>query len=155
MNVDEVRRLKGVRKIAVLTAYDYQTAKIIDVAGIDMILVGDSLGMVVLGYDDTKQVTMEDMIRHTQAVRRGAPIARRPLRALGARARGRVGGRDRLHPPVRGLEPEEELEAAGLPLRAAAHGRRGDEGPAREGRAQGRGLLRQVLNRKTRCPRRR
>ncbi len=75
MNVDEVRRLKGVRKIAVLTAYDYQTAKIIDVAGIDMILVGDSLGMVVLGYDDTKQVTMEDMIRHTQAVARGVESA--------------------------------------------------------------------------------
>jgi 3-methyl-2-oxobutanoate hydroxymethyltransferase len=75
MNVDEVRRLKGVRKITVLTAYDYQTAKIIDGAGIDMILVGDSLGMVVLGYDDTKQVTMEDMIRHTQAVVRGVKSA--------------------------------------------------------------------------------
>ena len=49
MNVDDVRRLKGVRKITVLTAYDYQTAKIIDAEGIDMILVGDSLGMVVLG----------------------------------------------------------------------------------------------------------
>ena len=55
-----------------LTAYDYQTAKIMDAAGIDMILVGDSLGMVVLGYEDTKQVTMEDMIRHTEAVARGA-----------------------------------------------------------------------------------
>lgn len=75
MNVDGVRRLKGVRKITVLTAYDYQTAKIIDAAGIDMILVGDSLGMVVLGFEDTKQVTMEDMIRHTQAVARGAKSA--------------------------------------------------------------------------------
>ena len=75
MNVDNVRRLKGVRKITVLTAYDYQTAKIIDAAGIDMILVGDSLGMVVLGYEDTKQVTMEDMIRHTQAVTRAVKSA--------------------------------------------------------------------------------
>ncbi|MBC8223630.1 3-methyl-2-oxobutanoate hydroxymethyltransferase [Candidatus Bathyarchaeota archaeon] len=75
MNVDDVRRLKGVRKITVLTAYDYQIAKIIDAAGIDMILVGDSLGMVVLGYEDTKQVTMEDMIRHIQAVARGVRSA--------------------------------------------------------------------------------
>ena len=59
--------------MTVLTAYDAQTAKIMDKAGIDMILVGDSLGMVVLGYKDTKQVTMEDMIRHTEAVARGAP----------------------------------------------------------------------------------
>jgi len=75
MEIDEVRRLKGVRKVTVLTAYDYQTAKIMDVAGIDIILVGDSLGMVVLGYEDTKQVTMEDMIRHTQAVARGVESA--------------------------------------------------------------------------------
>ncbi len=75
MEIDEVRRLKGVRKVTVLTAYDYQTAKIMDAAGIDMILVGDSLGMVVLGYEDTKQVTMEDMIRHTQAVARGVESA--------------------------------------------------------------------------------
>ncbi len=75
MNIDGVRRLKGVRKITVLTAYDYQTAKIIDATGIDIILVGDSLGMVGLGYEDTKQVTMEDMIRHTQAVARGVRSA--------------------------------------------------------------------------------
>jgi 3-methyl-2-oxobutanoate hydroxymethyltransferase len=75
MEIDEVRRLKGVRKVTMLTAYDYQTAKIMDAAGIDMILVGDSLGMVVLGYGDTKQVTMEDMIRHTQAVARGVESA--------------------------------------------------------------------------------
>ncbi len=75
MKIDEVRRLKGVRKVTVLTAYDYQTAKIMDAAGIDMILVGDSLGMVVLGYADTKRVTMKDMIRHTQAVARGVDLA--------------------------------------------------------------------------------
>jgi 3-methyl-2-oxobutanoate hydroxymethyltransferase len=73
MELEEIKRLKGVRKVTVLTAYDAQTAKIMDTAGIDMILVGDSLGMVVLGYEDTKQVAMEDMIRHTEAVARGAP----------------------------------------------------------------------------------
>jgi len=75
MEIEEVERLKGVRKVTMLTAYDYQTARIMDAAGIDMILVGDSLGMVVLGYEDTKQVTMEDMIRHTRAVARGVESA--------------------------------------------------------------------------------
>ncbi len=56
-----------------LTCYDYPTAYFQDRAGVDMILVGDSLGMTMLGYDSTLPVTMNDMIRHTQAVRRGAP----------------------------------------------------------------------------------
>jgi 3-methyl-2-oxobutanoate hydroxymethyltransferase len=60
-------------KITYLTAYDYLTAKMQERAGVDMILVGDSLGMVSLGYDTTFPVTMDDMIRHSQAVRRGAP----------------------------------------------------------------------------------
>jgi len=60
-------------KITYLTAYDYLTAKMQERAGVDMILVGDSLGMVSLGYDTTFPVTMNDMIRHCQAVRRGAP----------------------------------------------------------------------------------
>jgi 3-methyl-2-oxobutanoate hydroxymethyltransferase len=58
-----------------LTCYDYPTAFLQDQAGIDMILVGDSLGMTMLGYDSTLPVTMDDMIRHTAAVRRGAPNA--------------------------------------------------------------------------------
>ncbi|MEI6289902.1 MAG: 3-methyl-2-oxobutanoate hydroxymethyltransferase [Chloroflexota bacterium] len=58
-----------------LTCYDYPTAYLQEQAGIDMILVGDSLGMTMLGYDSTLPVTMEDMMRHTQAVRRGAPNA--------------------------------------------------------------------------------
>lgn len=58
-------------KITMLTAYDYSTAKMMDEAGIDTILVGDSLGMVVLGYEDTLQVTMDDMLHHTKAVVRG------------------------------------------------------------------------------------
>ena len=75
MDVETLRSLKGARKVTMLTAYDYQMARILDEAGIDLILVGDSLGMVVLGYENTKQVTMEDMIRHTQAVARGASSA--------------------------------------------------------------------------------
>ena len=59
--------------ISWLTCYDYPTAYLQEKAGIDMILVGDSLGMTMLGYDSTLPVTMDDMIRHTQAVRRGAP----------------------------------------------------------------------------------
>lgn len=66
-----IRRKKGVEKIVMLTAYDYQMAKILDEVGIDMILVGDSLGMVFQGYLNTKYVTMRDMLYHTQAVARG------------------------------------------------------------------------------------
>ena len=62
-------------KITMLTAYDYSTAKLMDEAGINMLLVGDSLGMVMLGYEDTLTVTMEDMIHHTKAVSRGAKNA--------------------------------------------------------------------------------
>lgn len=61
--------------ISWLTCYDYPTAYFQEQAGIDMILVGDSLGMTMLGYDTTLPVTMNDMIRHTQAVRRGSPNA--------------------------------------------------------------------------------
>lgn len=62
-------------KISMLTAYDYSTAKLVDGAGINSILVGDSLGMTMLGYEDTLSVTMEDMIHHTAAVARGAKNA--------------------------------------------------------------------------------
>lgn len=60
------------RKLTMLTAYDYSMARLIDEAGVDSILVGDSLGNVILGYEDTLSVTMEDMIHHTAAVARGA-----------------------------------------------------------------------------------
>jgi 3-methyl-2-oxobutanoate hydroxymethyltransferase len=72
----DVRKMKMQgEKITMLTAYDYGIASILDESDIDIILVGDSLGMVVLGYDSTLPVTMEDMLRHTQAVARGASKA--------------------------------------------------------------------------------
>lgn len=63
------------QKISMLTAYDYSTAKVVDNAGVNSILVGDSLGMVMLGYEDTIPVTVEDMIHHGRAVTRGAQNA--------------------------------------------------------------------------------
>jgi 3-methyl-2-oxobutanoate hydroxymethyltransferase len=66
---------EAARKITCLTAYDYPTARLLDESGVDVLLVGDSLGMVVLGYDSTLPVTLDDMLRHTQAVRRGTKRA--------------------------------------------------------------------------------
>ncbi len=67
------KKVENCQPITWLTCYDYPTAYLQEQAGLDMILVGDSLGMTMLGYESTLPVTMEDMIRHTQAVRRGAP----------------------------------------------------------------------------------
>ncbi|MBI2523359.1 3-methyl-2-oxobutanoate hydroxymethyltransferase [Candidatus Woesearchaeota archaeon] len=72
---EKIKSMKGKEKIAVLTAYDYSAAKAMDECGVDIILIGDSLGMVVLGYENTLSVTMEDMMRHTGAVARGAKNA--------------------------------------------------------------------------------
>lgn len=118
-------------KIAVLTAYDYPTARLLDESGVDVLLVGDSLGMVVLGYPDTTHVTMEEMVHHTRAVARGArraaiwadlPIASydtpaqavtnaRRLLEAGAHAVKLEGGRS--HAPQLAA-----LAAAGLPAMA-------------------------------------
>ena len=73
VTINEIKEMKKRKaKIPMLTAYDYVTAKIVDEADVPLILVGDSLGMVLLGYDSTIPVTMEEMIHHTKAVVRGA-----------------------------------------------------------------------------------
>ncbi len=69
------REAKGQEKLVMLTAYDYSTARVMDMAGVDALLVGDSLGMVMLGYPDTLSVTVDDMVRHCAAVARGAQKA--------------------------------------------------------------------------------
>src|SRR5580692_5614263 len=72
---DLQRKKKLGQKISMLTAYDATMARLLDRAGVDVLLVGDSLGMVILGGEDTLEVTMDDMVRHTRAVRRGAKRA--------------------------------------------------------------------------------
>ncbi|MDD3678577.1 MAG: 3-methyl-2-oxobutanoate hydroxymethyltransferase [Dehalococcoidales bacterium] len=75
-NIIQIKAMKQKgEKIAMLTAYDYMTAKIVDEAGVPLILVGDSLGMVILGYESTIPVTMDEMIHHTKAVVRGTKNA--------------------------------------------------------------------------------
>ena len=70
-----LRARKGGAPISALTAYDYPTARLLDEAGVELLLVGDSLGMVVLGFPDTTHVTLEHMIHHTSAVARGSKNA--------------------------------------------------------------------------------
>ena len=72
VTVPEVRAAKGARRLVMLTAYDCPTARLLDAAGVDLILVGDSVGNNVLGYDSTLPVTMDEMVHHTRAVVRGA-----------------------------------------------------------------------------------
>ncbi|MES2440408.1 MAG: 3-methyl-2-oxobutanoate hydroxymethyltransferase [Verrucomicrobiota bacterium] len=72
---ESIRERKGARPIAALTAYDYPTARLLDESGVDVLLVGDSLGMVVLGFPDTTHVTIEHMLHHVAAVARAKPRA--------------------------------------------------------------------------------
>ena len=72
LTIPDIIAKKGVEKISMLTAYDVSFARLLDSQGVDMILVGDSLGMVALGYESTVPVTMEEMLHHCKAVRRGA-----------------------------------------------------------------------------------
>src|SRR5947209_2570097 len=74
--VEKFRAMKrSGERVTALTAYDYPTARLLDESGIDLILVGDSLGMVVLGYEDTTSVTLDDIIHHTRAAARGVKRA--------------------------------------------------------------------------------
>ncbi len=76
VTINEIKEMKSKKeKIVMLTSYDYSTAKLVDEAGIPLILVGDSLGMVLLGYESTIPVTMDEMIHHTKAVVRGTKQA--------------------------------------------------------------------------------
>ena len=75
VSVRDIMKKKGREKIIAITSYDYPTTLLIDSTGVDLILVGDSLGMTVLGYDSTLPVTLDDMIRHTAAVARAKPKA--------------------------------------------------------------------------------
>jgi 3-methyl-2-oxobutanoate hydroxymethyltransferase len=130
ITADKIRSMKvGGEKIAALTAYDYPTTRLLDQAGIPLILVGDSLGMVVLGYPDTTLVTMADMEHHVRAAARAKPHAllaadlpyhsydtvesalanARRLVAAGAEAIKAEGGRDIL-PQVKAIV------AAGIPF---------------------------------------
>ena len=80
-----IQHRKGIEQIAALTAYDYSMAKLLDAAGVHLLLVGDSLGMVILGYPDTTQVTLDEMEHHVRAVARANPrgliIADLPFRS--------------------------------------------------------------------------
>ena len=75
LNPDQIRAMKGREKIAALTAYDYPMTRLLDECGVPLLLVGDSLGMVVLGYPDTTHVTMAEMEHHVRAAARAKPRA--------------------------------------------------------------------------------
>src|SRR5439155_22607597 len=96
VTAEMIRRMKG-RKIPALTAYDYPMAKLLDEIGIPLILVGDSLGMVVLGYPDTTAATMADMAQHGGAAARAKPksllTADPPYRSYEAVASGAANGK--------------------------------------------------------------
>ncbi len=72
---EAIRQRKGGKRISMLTAYDYPTARLLDESGVDVLLVGDSLGMVVLGFPDTTSVTLDHMLHHVAAVARAKPKA--------------------------------------------------------------------------------
>ncbi len=75
VTIPDILESKGRRKLAMVTAYDYPTGRLADQAGLDMVLVGDSLAMVVLGHEDTLSVTMDEMVHHTRAASRGVERA--------------------------------------------------------------------------------
>jgi len=106
MNIRRIIEMKGKEPITMITAYDYPSSRIASESGVDILLVGDSLGNVVLGYDSTVPVSMEEMLIHIKAVRRGAPEA------------FIVGDMPFLSYEI---SPEKAIENAGLMLKAGAN----------------------------------
>ncbi|WP_046173698.1 3-methyl-2-oxobutanoate hydroxymethyltransferase [Domibacillus indicus] len=128
---DFIKMKESQEKIAMITAYDYPSARQAEAGGTDVILVGDSLGMTVLGYESTVYVTIEDMVHHTKAVKRGAPntfiVADLPFMTYhinkeetfrAARALIQGGGADAVKLEGAGevVERVRELTAAGVPV---------------------------------------
>jgi len=124
-----LRRRKGGGPITALTAYDYPTARLLDEAGVDVLLVGDSLGMVVLGFPDTTHVTLEHMLHHTAAVARAKPAGlvvgdlpihtyETPAQALATARRLVAAGAEavKLEGGVRQAEKVRAITAAGIPV---------------------------------------
>ena len=116
-------------RITALTAYDYPTARLLDESGIDIILVGDSLGMVVLGYEDTTQVTLAEMVHHTRAVARGVKqaliVGDLPIRTYGDAAQALSSARALMEAGAQAVKLEggashvrqiEAIVAAGIPV---------------------------------------
>lgn len=127
--IAELQHAKGIRPLSALTAYDYPTGRILDEAGTDLILVGDSLGMVVLGFPDTTHVTLEMMVHHTAAVARGVrnaivigdmPIHSygTPEQAVASATRLAEAGADvvKLEGGVNQVEKVRAIVAAGIPV---------------------------------------
>lgn len=108
------------QKISVLTAYDYPFAKILDEAGIDIVLVGDSLGNVILGYKNTRPVTMEDMIHHTKAAARGVKrallVADIPYRSNTIKNAKRLIMAGAKAVKIEGVKGVKEIVRAGIPV---------------------------------------
>jgi 3-methyl-2-oxobutanoate hydroxymethyltransferase len=126
---DSIQARKGGRPIAALTAYDYPTARLLDESGVDVLLVGDSLGMVVLGFPDTTHVTLDHMLHHVAAVARAKPRALvvgdlpihtydTPQQALETARRLVAAGAEavKLEGGVRQAEKIRAITAAGIPV---------------------------------------
>lgn len=118
-------------RITALTAYDYPTARLLDESGIDIILVGDSVGMVVLGYEDTTSVTLEEMLHHTRAVARGVKeallVADMPIHTYDTPAQALATARQFVEAGAQGVKLEgglnhvaqiEAITGAGIPFMA-------------------------------------
>src|SRR6478736_7483102 len=105
-----ISRKRDSWKFAALTAYDYPMGKLLDGLGLDFLLVGDSLGMVVLGYPDTTMVTLDDMVHHTRAVARGVSetplIADLPAHSTETKSMGVRSARKLIEAGAEGVKPE-------------------------------------------------